>query len=213
MRSIALVAAALCLVSTPAVAAPQGNKPPAPAPRSQGQGQAQGAPASGQAQGQKGAGGKQFTMKPAPQMDQLAKMAGTWKCDGTADPTQVSAGGKFKATTKTTKDLNGHWYAMRYEEQKSKDHPAYTMLAHFGWDASSNQFVQFAADDYGGWQHLTGPGWENDKLVWTGDGAMMGQKVRFTQTMTRKSDREMDVTTEAQMDGGQRWSMHLTCKK
>ena len=47
------------------------------------------------------------------------------------------------------------------------------------------------------------PGWEADKLVFTGDGQMGGQKISFRETYTKKGDKELIWSGEMKM--GKDW--------
>jgi hypothetical protein len=73
--------------------------------------------------------------------------------------------------------------------------------------------VMFWVDSMGGWSRSTAPGWDGDKLVYTGEGAMVGQKVVGRDTFTKGSDGSLRHTWEMQIDG--KWTPvgDETCKK
>ena len=70
---------------------------------------------------------------------------------------------------------------------------------HVGFDTAAKKFVALGVDNVGGWITETSPGWEGDKIVWTGEGSVLGQKIGFRETFTKKSDKELVWTAEMKM--------------
>jgi hypothetical protein len=139
---------------------------------------------------------------------------GKWKCDGKAlDMPPFQKAHPVKAEITTKKDLNGYWYAMRYEEKKSKDNPKPFVFAGFvGFDPSKKQLVRTDIDGMGMLTHLSSKGWEGDKIQWAGE--VMGMKMQFRETTTKKSDKQLATVLEmAGPDGKWGTLMEMSCKK
>ena len=153
--------------------------------------------------------------RPAPELDALKFLVGTWRCDGRIGATPMGPEHAFKATAKTTRDLDGFWYTIRYSEKKAKDHPfPVTAVLAWGYDPVGKAWVGTGIDSFGGWGATTAKGFEGDKLVFTGEEMLMGKKTPLRETLTRKSDKEVSMLREVSMEKG-KWMMlqDMTCKK
>jgi hypothetical protein len=152
--------------------------------------------------------------RPIPELDQLKSLEGNWRCDGKVPAGPMGPEHTYKATFKVKKDLDGYWYVAEYEQRKSKDNPAPIRAhAYFGYDGGTKKYVLNAFDNLGGLMAETSPGWDGERLVATGDGTAMGQKVAFRETFTKKSERELTWLGEMKM--GKDWMVvgNDTCKK
>jgi hypothetical protein len=152
--------------------------------------------------------------KPAPEMKQLDFFMGTWKCDGQMKATPMGGEHPMKTTATGKSDLDGFWVNVRVEEKKSKESPT-PIKGNFQmtYDATGKKFHGLWNDNYGGWGNATSPGWEGDKISFTGDMYGMGQKMGSRDSFTKKSDKEMVHTGEMQMGGKWMVLMEETCKK
>jgi hypothetical protein len=151
---------------------------------------------------------------PTPQLDQLKALEGNWRCDGKVPAGPMGPEHGYKATFKVKKDLDGFWYVAEYEQKKSKDNPVpIRARAFFGYDGGAKKYTLNAFDNVGGLMTETSPGWDGERLIATGDGTAMGQKVSFRETFTRKGDRELTWLGEMKM--GKDWMVvgNDTCKK
>jgi len=152
--------------------------------------------------------------KPMSELDQLKYLEGNWRCDGKVPAGPMGPEHGYKATFKVKKDLDGFWYVAEYEQKKSKDNPQ-PIRAHvtFGYDGGAKKYVLNAFDNVGGMMTETSAGWEGDRLIATGDGTAMGQRVAFRETFTKKGDRELAWLGEMKM--GKDWMVvgSDTCKK
>jgi hypothetical protein len=129
--------------------------------------------------------------KPAAELDQVKYLEGSWRCDGKQPAGPFGPEHAYKATFKLKKDVDSFWLFLDYEQKKSKVHPLpIKAKAFIGFDVVSKRFVTIGVDNTGGWVSETSTGWAGDKLVFAGEGAMMGQMVGFRETYTKKSDKE-----------------------
>ncbi len=152
---------------------------------------------------------------PAPELDAVGKtMIGTWTCKGEAAESPFGAAHPFIGSLKIARELDGHWYAGYYNEKKSKDNPkpmaGRDMIT---YDAQAKIFRRAMFDNMGGLAHLSSKGWEGSAMVWTGDMMVAGHKTPVRNTLSKKTDREIDDKYEIQIKG--RWFElnHSTCKK
>ena len=120
----------------------------------------------------------------------------------------------FYATFKGKKDVESFWISFEYSQKKSKAH-AMPIIAkgYLGYDPAAKKYVTLGVDNMGGSVTESSPGWEADKLTFTGDGQMGGQKISFRETYTKKGDKEMIWSGEMKM--GKDWIPvgTDTCKK
>jgi hypothetical protein len=142
--------------------------------------------------------------KPAAELDSLKYFEGSWKCEGKQPAGPFGPEHPYKSSFKMKKDVDNFWIALEYEQKKSKVHPTPIKAKGFvGFDSAAKKFITIGVDNTGGWINESSSGWEGDKLVFTGDGSMMGQKVSFRETYAKKSDKELLWTGEMKM--GKDW--------
>jgi hypothetical protein len=141
---------------------------------------------------------------PAPELRELAPLEGSWRCEGTSPAGPFGPEQSYKATLKVKKDLADFWYAVEYEQKKTKQHKdPMTARGFVGYDTAARSFVRIATDSLGGWASATSKGWQDGKLVFTGELAAMGQRIPFRETYTRKSEREILAVGELKI--GKDW--------
>ncbi len=152
--------------------------------------------------------------KPAPELDQLKMFEATWKCEGKQPAGPMGPEQDYKSTFKGKKDVESFWISFEYSQKKSKAH-AMPIIAkgYLGFDPAAKKYVTLGVDNMGGSVTESSPGWEADKLTFTGDGQMGGQKISFRETYTKKGDKEMIWSGEMKM--GKDWIPvgTDTCKK
>jgi hypothetical protein len=138
--------------------------------------------------------------KPAAELDQLKYFEWTWKCAGKQPAGPFGPEHDYKSSFKMKKDVDNFWIGLEYEQKKSKVHPVPIKAKGFvGWDSVAKKFVTIGVDNTGGWITESSTGWEGDKLVFSGDGSMMGQKVSFRETYAKKSDKAFLWTGEMKL--------------
>ena len=155
------------------------------------------------------------TPAPAPELDALAVLAGSWQCEARALGSPFATEHAFKATLRAQQDLDGFWYVARWEERRSRVHPvAARGEEYWGWDAAHRRYLVIGVDRLGIWATGSSAGWEGDKLVWTGQGTMNGQSLPFRSTFLKRGRRELGMTEELQLEKG-KWTTiaEATCKR
>jgi len=151
--------------------------------------------------------------KPAPELAQLKYFLGTWHCEGEVPASPMGPAHKSRATVVTRLDLDGFWYSGTVREEKTAATPrAMTGMFHETYDPGKKQFVMLWVDNYGGWSTETSPGWEGDKIAYSGEATMGGEKSPVRDTFTKKSATELVHSYEMTM-GGQKIAGDETCKK
>ena len=152
--------------------------------------------------------------KPAAELDQLKMFEATWRCEGKQPAGPMGPEQDYKSTFKGKKDVESFWISFEYSQKKSKAH-AMPIIAkgYLGYDPAAKKYVSLGVDNMGGSVTESSPGWEADKLTFTGDGQMGGQKISFRETYTKKGDKEMIWSGEMKM--GKDWIPvgTDTCKK
>ena len=152
--------------------------------------------------------------KPAAELDQLKMFEATWRCAGKQPAGPMGPEQDYKSTFKGKKDVDSFWISFEYSQKKSKAHamPIITK-GYVGYDPAAKKYVSMGVDNMGGSVTESSPGWEADKLTFTGDGQMGGQKISFRETYTKKGDKEMIWAGELKM--GKDWIPFGTdtCKK
>jgi hypothetical protein len=142
--------------------------------------------------------------KPAVELDQLKMFEATWKCEGKQPAGPMGPEQDYKSTFKGKKDVESFWISFEYSQKKSKAHAMPVMAkGYIGYDPAAKKYVSLGVDNMGGSVTESSPGWEADKLTFTGDGQMGGQKISFRETYTKKSDKEMIWSGEMKM--GKDW--------
>ena len=129
-----------------------------------------------------------------PELDQLKMFEGTWRCDGKQPAGPMGPEQVYKSSFKGKKDVDNFWLAFEYAQKKSKVHTMpITAKGFLGYDPATKKYVTMGVDNMGGSISESSPGWEADKLVFTGDGQMGGQKISFRETYTKKGDKADDL--------------------
>ena len=152
--------------------------------------------------------------KPAAELEQLKMFEATWRCEGKQPAGPLGPEQDYKSTFKGKKDVDSFWISFQYSQKKTKVHPLPIIAkGYVGYDPAAKKYVSLGVDNMGGSVTESSPGWEADKLTFTGDGQMSGQKISFRETYTKKGDKAMTWTGEMKM--GKDWIPVGTdeCKK
>jgi hypothetical protein len=156
---------------------------------------------------------------PPPELDALYKgYAGSWKCETTFPAGGMGPGSPEQKATSTVKiqkdkDLGGFWYRGDYQIKKTKTFPGLRAGFAMGYEPVSKTALFMGADSMGGNVNAAGTGATPESVSFVGDGFMMGQKVKFRETMTRKSDKEVAHKSEVDMGKGFQLAFEDLCKK
>ena len=153
--------------------------------------------------------------KPAAELDTFKSFLGKWKCDGKAFASPLSpVEHAVKGTAEGKLIVDNFWHSFTYEEKKTKEHPGLKVNGLWGYDQGAKRFVRAAAGNHGEWDTASAPGWEGDKLVWTGELSGPMGRVPFHHTFTKKGDKEWTHLLELRLPDG-KWAPaeEVTCKK
>jgi hypothetical protein len=175
--------------TTPAPAATAGAKPAAATPAA-----APAAPAAPE------------MPKPSPELDAAFKyFDGAWKCDtkfpaGSMGPGSPEMSGK--STVKFKKVRDGFYYQGDYEVKKTKTMPGMKGTFYLSYQPGAKVYTMSSVDDMGGLELATSTGFQNDAITFTGEGYMMGQKVKMRETMSKTADKGAGHKFEVDMGKG-----------
>jgi hypothetical protein len=153
--------------------------------------------------------------KPAPELDTFKFFLGKWKCEGKqmASP-MFGPEHAIKGSAEGKLVVDNFWQSFTYEEKKTKEHPGLKVMGLWGYDQGSKRFVRSAVGNHGDWDTASAPGWEGDKLIWTGEISGPMGRIPFHHTFTKKSDKEWTHALELRGPDG-KWTEteQVTCKK
>jgi hypothetical protein len=184
-----------------APAAKEGTAPKAPVAAKEEAAAKPGAPAAG-APGAAPSG----PPAPPPEVDQLYKgLEGSWKCETTYNAGAFGPGSpemKTKSEVTVKKEPGGFWYKGVYKAKKTKTSPEFGATFLLGYDAAAKTATNVTYDNMGGYSVEHGPGATADKVAFSGDGNMMGSKVKVRETMTHKDPKTVEHTFEVDMGKG-----------
>jgi len=126
---------------------------------------------------------------------------GTWKCEvtwpaGTMGPSEM----KGKATAKFKKDMGGFFWKGDYQVAKQKGVPSMSVQLWVGYDQGAGEITLTSIDSLGGTTLESGKP-EADTVTTTGEGFMMGKKVKIRETLWHK-DKTGGHTAEVDMGHG-----------
>ena len=154
---------------------------------------------------------------PAPDVDADFKAyEGSWKCDSTMPAGAMGPGSpemKAKSEVKIKKEAGGFWYKGEFKMKKTKTTPELAATFLLGYDAAAKAPVCVSYDSMGSYWLEHGPGATADKVVFVGDGQMMGMKAKVRETMTVKDPKTVEHTFEVDMGKGFQPVGTDTCKK
>jgi hypothetical protein len=115
---------------------------------------------------------------------------------------------------KIASQLGGFAYSGTYTMEKNAAMPGgMKAQLHWAWDAAKNKLVEFGIDNVGSTWSGTSDGQKGDTLVWTEEGAMMGQAAKTRTTVTRKGSNQITVVSELDNKGAWQKMGEDHCKK
>lgn len=138
-------------------------------------------------------------------LQSLAFFEGHWSCAGKF----VKSGKPISSNETFTTDLNGHWLALRHDDQPPYQFHA---LELWGYNKGSKQFIGYVFDNFSGIRHFTSSGWEGKRLVWTNAVATGGVTDRF---VFERKDAATYQVTYAVSRNDKDWTVGdtLACKR
>ena len=130
-----------------------------------------------------------------PKLKEVKFFVGTWQCTGITFASPMGPEHPTKATVNGSWTFGGAWLEIHYAEVKTakNTHP-FELRAFWGYDEEPKAFVSDTVDNMGSYSIGQSPGWEGDKLIFTGPmhGGGMTMKARdiFTRVGTSQVDHE-----------------------
>lgn len=161
------------------------------------------------------AAGTAMSMKPAPEMDKVKWMVGTWQCTGKTMASPMGPEHPAEGVVTADMTLDGFWLLSHYREKKTAQNPMpISGDEYWTYDTAEKMWDRVSVDSMGGFSTATSKGWEKGKLVWTGEGMMGGQKMKARDTFVEKSPREINYSGEIGTPDG-KWApaWEAVCKK
>lgn len=153
--------------------------------------------------------------KPSAEWEAFMKgMEGSWKCESTMPAGAMGPGSpemKMQTAAKVKKDLGGFFLVGNYEIKKTKTMPG--MKGTFTMGAPDGKtLVSTNMDSMGNTSFATGPLGPDGGTI-TGEGFMMGTKMKVRETIQKKSDKEMYHKVEVDSGKGFMVAGEDNCKK
>lgn len=128
--------------------------------------------------------------KPAPELDRLKPLAGSWSCKGKSPAGSMGPGSpevSYSSTVTVKPIFDGFAYSVAYDQPKTKTHPEHFAGAWtVGFDSAKKVLVFDWLDNMGDVGAQTATDWSGDDLVLTGEGSGMGKHLMLRDTFTKK---------------------------
>ncbi|HEV2989536.1 MAG TPA: DUF1579 family protein [Candidatus Angelobacter sp.] len=142
-----------------------------------------------------------------PELASLSFFEGSWDCNGKflKNDKKISSDMTFQP------DLEGAWLMLRHDDRPPNQFHA---VESWGFDKTAGRFVAVVTDNFGSVRMFTSPGWQQDRLEWTGDLLTSDKKTSQHFLFDRKGPKEFVMTFElSQEQGGWKPIDSLTCAK
>jgi hypothetical protein len=137
-----------------------------------------------------------------PKLKELQPFIGTFQCTGTAFASPMGPEHPTKATVNGRWVLGGAWLEIHYTETKTAKNPhPYDVIALWGYDEQPKAFVAGSVDNMGGYGTSQAPGWESDKLTFTGPLHGGGMSSNARDIFTKVGKNEIDHEGEMEVNG------------
>jgi predicted small secreted protein len=117
---------------------------------------------------------------------------GTWICEGEQHASPASAAVHFTDKFTFEMALDGSWLTYQIEQTNGPLQGKRTLIGWGTWDAHAKVHVRRDMNIGGSWVDVTAPGWEGDKMVYTGLMTANDEKLPIQQTFTKKGDAAYD---------------------
>jgi hypothetical protein len=149
-----------------------------------------------------------------PKLKELQPFIGTFQCTGTAFASPMGPEHPTKARVTGTWTLGGTWLEIHYTETKTAKNPhPYDVLALWGYDEQPKAFVAGTVDNMGSYYNQQSPGWQGDKLVFTGPMHGGGMTANFRDIFTKVGKNEIDHEGEMEEKGAWKKLDKEVCKR
>ncbi|MFL6232048.1 MAG: hypothetical protein ACJ76N_02855 [Thermoanaerobaculia bacterium] len=151
---------------------------------------------------------------PSPELAKLAFFAGDWTCKGKAEASPFGPAHATLGRVRVGKEVGGFWYVGLYTEKKTAENPRPIVFEFIqGYDGTAKAFTMDCFDNFGSHCHQTSAGWQDGKLVFSGQSTGSGPATPVRDTFAKTGDASLEHTGEMQVDG--KWAAldHETCTR
>jgi Protein of unknown function (DUF1579) len=149
-----------------------------------------------------------------PKLKELAPFAGTYTCSGVTFASPAGPEHPTKATVTGKWILGGAWLNIHYAETKTAKNPQpFELVDLWSYDEHMQSFVSGFADATGGYGTSQSPGWEGDKLVFTGPMHFGGVTTNARDIFTKVSNTEIAHEGEFEDNGTWKKLDKEVCKR
>jgi hypothetical protein len=121
---------------------------------------------------------------------------GNWICEGTQHASPMAPGVKFIDRFSFRMALRGSWLIYHIDQLKGPVKGKQTLIGSSTWDANAKVHVRRDMNIGGSRVDVTSPGWDSDKLVYTGYMIIGEEKLPVKHTLTKKGDAAYDAYLE-----------------
>jgi hypothetical protein len=128
---------------------------------------------------------------------------GNWICEGTQHASPAGPGVEFTDRFRFHMALGGAWLIYQIDQLKGPVKGNQTLIGATTWDANAKLHVRRDMNIGGSRMDVTSPGWEGDKLVYTGTMITGDDKLTVKHTFTRKGDAAYDAVVVMSGPGGE----------
>jgi hypothetical protein len=151
---------------------------------------------------------------PSAELGQLSFFAGDWSCKGKAEASPFGPEHATVGRVRVSKEVGGFWYVGRYSETKTAVNP-HPMVFYFveGYDSTAKTYVMNCFDAFGSHCNETSAGWQEGKLVYTGEANGAGPATPVRDTFTKTGPASLEHAGEMQIEGKWVATDHETCKR
>lgn len=158
---------------------------------------------------------KAATAQQLPQQLSVEKwFVGDWICEGTQHASPAGPEAKFTDRFSFKMALRGSWLIYHIDQLKGPVKGKETLIGSSTWDANAKVHVRRDMNIGGSRVDVTSPGWDGDKLVFTGYMVIGDDKLPVKHTLTRKGDAAYDSVLEViGADGKPAMWEEESCKK
>ncbi|HKM79391.1 MAG TPA: hypothetical protein VJY15_00315 [Candidatus Acidoferrum sp.] len=139
---------------------------------------------------------------------------GTWICKGTQHASPMGPAEEFTDRFSFHMALRGSWLLYQIDQLKGPVKGNQTLIGSVTWDANAKVHVRRDMNIGGSRVDVTSPGWDGDKMVYTGYMVAGDEKLPVKHTFTKKGDAAYDSALEViGADGKVAMWEEESCKK
>jgi ketosteroid isomerase-like protein len=113
---------------------------------------------------------------------------GNWICEGEQHASPTAPAVKFTDKFNFEMALDESWLAYQVDQTKGPLQGKRTLIGWGTWDANAKAHIRRDMNTGGSRVDVTAPGWDGDKLVFTGYMIANDEKLPIKQTFTKKGD-------------------------